>query len=163
MGRSRLHDETGAAWTLFVEILGVITGILSLWEFGARVDILPGPSPVEFGEEVVDDWPGWPDFPEVDPSIPSFPSPGEQVELETPVGVEMSGGCDGVTLTWDPVEGADRYRIERDDGFAYLSTTTEFTFHPFPDGEPHEYRIVAMAFPDASEASAPVTVGACDP
>jgi hypothetical protein len=159
MGVGRLNDERGAAWTIFVEVLSVITGILALWEFGARVDILPGPSPIQIGQEVADDWPNWPDFPE--PSPPEFPDPDEDGELATPTGVEGSGGCDSTTLTWEPVEGAERYRIERDDGFSYTSTEAQHTFQPFPDGQTHEYRIVALAFPVESEPSDPVSIGPC--
>jgi hypothetical protein len=158
MGLGRFtRDERGSAWTIFVEVLGVITGLLALWEFGARFDVLPGPSPVEIGQEVANDWP---DFPEFDPSPPPFPTP-DDLQLAAPSGVQQSGGCDSVTLTWEPVEGATGYEIARDDGFSYRSTQTEYTFQPFPDGQAHDYRIIATAFGVRSDPSESVSVGPC--
>jgi hypothetical protein len=69
-----------------------------------------------------------------------------------------------MTLTWDTVEGAQRYRVDRD-GFPATSVTqTEYAFTPFPDGEAHSYEVFAEAPPrPRSEASDEVVAEPCSP
>ena len=54
MGRG-ITDERGSTLTIVAEILGIVTALIALWEFGARVGLIPGPSPVQRVQEVIED------------------------------------------------------------------------------------------------------------
>lgn len=155
-----LGDERGSTLSIVADVLGIVTALLALWEIGARVDVIPGPSPVQRVQEVIDDSPEQEDSPIPAPSISTVD--GQETQpLEVPTNVQISGGCDGFTLTWDPVESAERYFIERD-GFRIDTTTdTEYQFSSLPDGESHEYRIRAGAFPRESDPSEGVVADPC--
>jgi hypothetical protein len=50
----------------------------------------------------------------------------------------VSGACEsGFTLTWQAVEGAERYRVERDGSFVSSETDTDYAIQPFHDGKEH--------------------------
>jgi hypothetical protein len=159
MGR-RISEERGSTLSIVADILGIVTALFALWEVGARLDIIPGRSPVQRAQRVIEDISDDESSPVPAPTISQVD--GQETQpLEVPTNVSVSGGCDGFTLTWDPVQSAERYFVERD-GFRIDTTTdTEYQFSLLPDGQSHEYRIRAGAPPRESDVSEEVTVGPC--
>jgi hypothetical protein len=136
-------------------ILGIIASLLAIWEGAARVGLPVGDGPIGVVHEISDG---------SNSNIPTTPSiPGSGEQLTAPSGVSVSGDCEsGYTVTWQPVEGADRYRIERDGFFAGSVTDADYSIQPFPDGKEHRYEVFAEAFPrPRSEASDEVVAGPC--
>jgi hypothetical protein len=135
----RFADERGSAITLIAEVLGIIASILGIWQFGVSVGFIDGPGPIQIVQDAVD------------PPTPSpFPSDGpDGIEglqrLDSPTGVDVSD-C---LLSWDQVDGAESYRIERD-GFPFSSTTDtsiDLTTLPGADGQTHEFGVIASPPP----------------
>jgi hypothetical protein len=156
--RRLVQEDQGSTLSVVADVLGIIMAVIGLWELAARFDIVSGRSPSEITRDAFDPGRGS-TFPS--PTIPTLPTIGEPMTLNAPANVQVSGGCDQFTLTWDPVDGAERYVIERD-GFGTGTTTeTEFKFQLFPDGMTHDFRVRAAAFPAQSEPSESVEVGPC--
>jgi hypothetical protein len=95
--------------------------------------------------------------------VPTPPSTSTGDQLEAPTGVSISGDCDsGFTLTWQPVDGAESYRIERDGSFAGEESDTDHSIPVFPDGQEHRFRVFAEAFErPRSDPSDEVVTDAC--
>ena len=138
-------------------IITIVVGLIAIWQF-----VLPmfglGPvqtaSPRPNGGGPQGTIPG---FSFVAPTIPGDDAP------PAPTGLQLSGNCDdGFVLTWDPVPGATRYRIELDGNFAGSETQPRHDFPSFPDNKEHRYTVIVDAFPGQdSPPSAPVTTPPC--
>jgi len=121
------------------KIVGIIVGLLTIWQALASLTDAPvGRGPVAIVRDArngsSNDGP---------PTVPSIPT---GTQLGTPTGVSLSGDCDnGFTLTWSPVDGAERYRIERDGHFAGTEADTDYSIQAFPDGQEHHFRVFATA------------------
>jgi hypothetical protein len=138
-------------------ILGIIAAILAIWEVAARTDLPVGNGPTSIVQSISDG-----SSPSPSPTAPTLPTTGPGEQLDTPSSVSMSGDCQGLTLTWEPVVGAERYRVDRD-GSTWTSVThTEYSFTPFPDGQAHSYEVFAEAPPrPGSEASEEAVAEPC--
>jgi hypothetical protein len=147
-------DERGRVLSIVADVLGILTGLFFLWELGARFDIIPGPGPVKRVQRIIEDSP-------TTKPPPSSATVDPTDALEVPSNVQLTGGCDGYTLTWDPVEGADRYIIDDDQGTGRMTTNTYLSFDLFPDGEIHQFRVRAIAFGVQSAPSEAQRAGPC--
>ena len=136
-------------------IVAVVVGLLAIWEGGAR--IVGGDGPITIVQEI-GDW----STPAV-PTVPTVTDIANGKHLDKPSGVSLSGDCEnGFTLTWQPVEGAEKYRIEGDSMFNGTEHDTNHSIPAFPDEKQHSYRVFAEAFPDSrSEGSDEVITEAC--
>lgn len=134
-------------------ILGIIVSLLAIWEGVARITGHDGPI------AVAQDVGGNSATTELSPP----PITTEVKDLDKPSGVSLSGDCDnGFTLTWQPVDGADSYRIEQDGHFVGTEQDADYSILKIPDGSQHRYRVFAEAFPGSqSEASDEVVTEAC--
>jgi hypothetical protein len=139
-------------------VLGIIAALLAIWEAAARSDLV-GDGPSSIVQNV-----GAGSSASPTPTAPTLATMEPAEQLDTPSGVSISGDCKSMTLTWDPVEGAERYRVDRD-GFAFTSVThTEYAFAPVPDGQAHSYEVLAEAPPrPRSAASDEVLTEPCSP
>jgi hypothetical protein len=138
-------------------LVGIVAGLLAIWEGVAR--IAGGDGPITVIQNISDGPTPGPTT--TSTTVPTIPTNGGQ--LATPSDVSVSGDCEsGFTLTWQKVEGAERYRIESDGSPIASVTNTDYLAHPFPDNHEHSYRVTATAFQhDDSEPSDEVTVGPC--
>ena len=154
------HDEAGrGALTVVAELLGILSALIALWEFGARLNVIPGESPIERAKEVVDPTTT---STSVEPEITVPPiETTRPLQLQSPGNVQLSGSCERFTLEWDTVDGAERYVVERNGQFAGFTEDASYTFELFPDGKAHEYRVRASAFRTQSIPSESVDVGPC--
>jgi hypothetical protein len=156
-----LRDERGSVGKVVLEIIGLVASLIAIWEFGARIGIIPGLSPIQIGQEVVNEWPNWPPFDSnggggIDDVI------DDGIELAPPGNLQESHDCDNAHLTWNPVEGAVEYQIRTDGaGVGPETSQTEYTIPLFKDGQTHNYQVVAKAFPVVSAPSDPVTIEHC--
>jgi hypothetical protein len=134
-------------------ILGIITSLLAIWEGVARIAGKDGP--VGIAQDIGDN------STTTDAHPPVITTNGK--DLDKPAGVSLSGDCEsGFTLTWQPVEGADSYRIERDGMYNGTERDTDHSIPAFPDEKQHSFRVFAEAFPDSrSEGSDEVVAEAC--
>ena len=135
------------------QVLLIIIALLGIWEGVARIAGADGP--IGIARDVGNN----PTPPA--PNQPTIPTDGQ--DLDKPSGVSLSGDCEsGFTLTWQPVDGAEKYRIEQDGHFAGMEDDTDYTILVFRDGNQHSYRVFAEAFPHSqSEASDQAVTEAC--
>jgi hypothetical protein len=149
----RLANERGSVLSTTAEVIGVITGLLAMWQFAASHDIVPGRSPVQIVRDVVDGT----SSPQPHPTFTGTDGIDGQ-PLDAPGGLELSA-C---SLSWDPVDGAERYFIVRD-GFRVAQTESRSLDLGFwADDGTHEFRVIAHAFgKDDSQPSDSVTVDPC--
>jgi hypothetical protein len=96
-------------------------------------------------------------------TTPTLPPTTTGDQLAAPTEVSLSGDCNsGFTLSWQPVEGAESYRIERDGFFNGQEQDTNHSIRPFPDGQEHRFRVFAESSSrPRSDASDEVVTPAC--
>jgi hypothetical protein len=153
----RLHGDRGSVLTLPAEILGIVTALLAIWQFGAQLGWIPGDTPIERVQSALNTSPSTTsDI--APPTIPTLPSPAK---LPAPQNLKATGNCDALVLTWSAVDGADKYRIEGDGHFVGTTSDPSYQTQVFPDDKKHSYRVRATALLTQSDASEPVTVGPC--
>jgi hypothetical protein len=134
-------------------ILLIIAALLGIWEAAARITGTDGP--IGIAKDIGNN------------STTTAPNPSTITttgkHLDKPAGVSLSGDCQsGFTLTWQPVDGADTYRIERDGVYNGTERDTDHSIPAFPDGNQHRFRVFAEAFPRSrSEGSDEVVAEAC--
>jgi hypothetical protein len=135
--------------------LGIVTSLIGIWQFVASETDLLGRGPVAIAKDIGSG--------SNEPTVPTLPPITTGDQLEAPTGVAISGDCDsGFTLTWQPVEGAERYRVERDGFFAGEESDTDHSIRPFPDGQQHRFRVFAEALQrPRSDPSDEVVTDAC--
>jgi hypothetical protein len=154
--------DTAGKW------ISLIVGIITIWQFVTGLDLVPGPTPLEVAERVGNEITE-PDRSGVDGGGDGGGGGGgDQGEpLSPPSNLQLAGDCDnGYTLTWDPVEGAVRYIIERDGDFEGSEIQLVHQFEEFPDGGTHEYRVIAndddpSIENDSGPSEESVTTGPC--
>jgi hypothetical protein len=151
----RLKDERGSALSIVAEILGVFAAAATLWEVGARTDVIGGPSPIQRVQEAIDG-------PSNGSESPTPTTDGSVLALEVPQ-VQLSGDCAGYTLTWNQVQAAESYNVKKDGETEAETTDTTHTFLLDQDGQTHEYRVQAVAGEQLSDLSEPIPVGPCPP
>lgn len=132
----------------FGVIVGIIASLLAIWEGTAR--IVGGDGPIAVVQDIGDG------------STSTVPTITTK-HLDKPAGVSLSGDCEnGFTLTWQPVDGAETYRIERDGTYNGTERDTNHPIPAFPDEKQHSYRVFAEAFPGSrSEGSDEAITEAC--
>lgn len=136
----------------FGVIVGIIASLLAIWEGFARIAGKEGP--ISIAQKIDDN---------SSTTVSNPPVIDGNKHLDKPSGVSLSGDCQsGFTLTWQPVDGADTYRVERDGMFNGTEYDTDHPIQVFPDGKTHSFRVFAQAFPSSrSEASDEVVADAC--
>ena len=138
-------------------VVTIVAGAIAIWQF-----VLPmiglGPVPTAAPQPTQGPQPSVPAFSFVPATVP--PAGGA---LAAPGGLQLTGNCtDGFVLTWQPVPGASRYRIESDGDFVGTETQAVHEFQAFPDGKVHRFTVITMAFPAPdSPPSDPVSTPPC--
>lgn len=118
--------------------------MIAIWQFVSGLDLVPGPTPIEVAERVGNEFQSEPVLPDGGGDGGGGVVDGQTEPLVPPSNLQLSGDCEGgFTLTWDPVDGAARYDIERDGDFEGFETETVHQFDEHPDGNTHDYRVIA--------------------
>lgn len=164
--RAETHEkQTHNLLSIAASALGIVAAVFAISEVLFRSGVVPGDSPLEVLERFAFPSAGFPaNFPPVTfPDMSAFPAPVDE-RPATPKGLSLSGDCDaGFMLNWDSVNGAESYRVERDNQF--FASVRQQTWHNFPafgDGEAHRYTVAAVSlFGARSLPSDPVSGPAC--
>jgi hypothetical protein len=131
----RFADERGRVITPIAEVLGIVASLIGIWQFAASFDLIPVRGPIQI---VQDSFEG----PTSSPTPFDGPT-GIDVpqRLDAPSGLEVSG-C---LLSWNPVDGAESYRITRDDAPlpSIPDTSIDLSTLLGADGQTHVFRVTA--------------------
>ncbi len=85
-----------------------------------------------------------------------IPVATQQKSLDKPLDVVATTGEDGITVTWEQVEGATGYKVSVDDSTPSGITTDTYYIHHVLDAIEHKYKVMAVREGETGLPSDPV-------